>query len=98
MHMHVFQIGDLIQDKKTKEFGLILHVDFKGKKPTQLIVAWQDCEPPWDTDPADVKFICHIPAAEIIPQKREEYATFHKNAMRKNTERLIRSLEKLQSK
>lgn len=62
---HRFKPGDLVREKATRKHGLVRSIN-----KTEINVCWQDVNcGGWDTNPDDVTFICHIPAAKVIDDK-----------------------------
>ena len=92
MKTHRFVPGDLVRDKKSGEYGLVVRIN-----DLEIIVGWQDvrCNG-WDTFPTDVDFICHIPSAECLDKVNSEMwqeSEKHAREQRKLLEKILKCLE-----
>jgi hypothetical protein len=92
--MHNFKPGDLIKDKETGEFGLVIRTN-----ELEIIVGWQDVEcNGWDTYPDDVDFVCHIPAARILDDRQEAEWRDSSKAMIERDKEMIRLMKEMTEK
>lgn len=89
MKIHNFKPGDLIRDKKSFEYGLVVRIN-----DSEIMVCWQNVEcNAWDTYPDMVEFVCHFVAAEVLDRLNDERFKESEKQWRETCEIMSRILE-----